>query len=178
MTHHSRVTHRYSFWIYIVFTDINLVDITIVSPLPSSSLLWNQNRIYFCPDCGLKKVGAKEIVNHCRCQPTKKIHIKWTSPSVLKPIDKWSIIIFISKISLLIPSTNLWLSIGSTPPPWKKKYIKINPCFPEQSRAPIIFFSTDRSTDSLPFLADIATGGEIVKAIISSIFGAVIPQFK
>ena len=88
MTHHSRVTHRYSFWIYIVFTDINLVDITIVSPLPSSSLLWNQNRIYFCPDCGLKKVGAKEIVNHCRCKLTTKIHLKSTSTSVLKPVEK------------------------------------------------------------------------------------------
>ncbi|TRY63880.1 hypothetical protein TCAL_10346 [Tigriopus californicus] len=25
-----------------------------------------QNRIYYCPDCNLKSIGAKEIVNHCR----------------------------------------------------------------------------------------------------------------
>jgi hypothetical protein len=25
-----------------------------------------QNRIYYCSDCGQKKVGAKEIVNHSR----------------------------------------------------------------------------------------------------------------
>ena len=25
-----------------------------------------QNRIYYCPDCCAKRIGAKEIVNHCR----------------------------------------------------------------------------------------------------------------
>ena len=25
-----------------------------------------QNRIYYCPDCGAKKIGAKEIVGHCK----------------------------------------------------------------------------------------------------------------
>ena len=25
-----------------------------------------QNRIYFCPDCGEKKTGAKDVVKHCR----------------------------------------------------------------------------------------------------------------
>jgi len=25
-----------------------------------------QNRIYFCPDCGVKRIGAKDIVNHCK----------------------------------------------------------------------------------------------------------------
>ena len=27
-----------------------------------------QNRIYYCPDCGVKKIGAKEIVRHCRVE--------------------------------------------------------------------------------------------------------------
>ena len=25
-----------------------------------------ENRIYFCPDCGERRVGAKDIVTHCR----------------------------------------------------------------------------------------------------------------
>ncbi|XP_023338214.1 zinc finger protein OZF [Eurytemora carolleeae] len=27
-----------------------------------------QNRIYFCPDCGAKRIGAKDIVKHCRIE--------------------------------------------------------------------------------------------------------------
>lgn len=27
-----------------------------------------QNRIYYCPDCGARRVGAKDIVRHCRAQ--------------------------------------------------------------------------------------------------------------
>ena len=69
MTHHSRVTHRYSFWIYIVFTDINLVDITIVSPLPSSSLLWNLTIVKSEPHLLLPRLRPEEGRRERNCQP-------------------------------------------------------------------------------------------------------------
>lgn len=120
---HIAVWHDTSFqgnpqvlnWIYIFITDTNVVVITIVSPLPSSSLMWNLTIVKSEPHLLLPRLRAEEGWSERNCQPlqvptNKKDPYKWTSLSVLKPIDKWSIIIFTSNISLLIPSSNLWLT--------------------------------------------------------------------